>query len=360
MKYLNNLVNTFIQNVTDSLFSDFQSLLENTTSIIYYLTNIDCSVYSSGLSNSQSDTIKNKEYISCRKEKLTNLEKVINIIKPYLKCSSLINNITSILDNNDIEEKLKYLLFLINEIVKNPESFNKELTQIVLDVSFCLQDTFDEYWNITNLYLQNIKQYLNSSIIALKKDILYTIFQTLSNLPKIMHFEELDEHIKEQKTKTGLLISDNAEKLQKKIIEFSKKFNEFGDGIYSLSNSTLLKIITNKQLDIKSDSELEIFNITDKDIVIKIYANYLLRDNNAKYLQILSFDSPLVSVITNGNENEYSDAVKNFISIVLYNDKNEEIPINTINEKYKPEILYLKDKYDSLKKCFYYNEEKKI
>lgn len=85
----------------------------------------------------------------------------------------------------------------------------------------------------------------------------------------------------------------------------------------------------------------------------------MLRKNNAKYLQILVFDSPLISVKTNGDEEETSDTVNTFINIVLYNDKNEEILIKDIDEKYKPEILYLKDKYESIKKCFYYNEEKK-
>ena len=70
----------------------------------------------------------------------------------------------------------------------------------------------------------------------------------------------------------------------------------------------------------------------------------MLRKNNAKYLQILVFDSPLISVKTNGDEEETSDSVNTFINIFLYNDKNEEILIKDIDEKYKPEILYLKDK----------------
>ena len=70
----------------------------------------------------------------------------------------------------------------------------------------------------------------------------------------------------------------------------------------------------------------------------------MLRKNNAKYLQILVFDSPLISVKTNGDEEETSDSVNTFINIFLYNDKSEEILIKGIDEKYKPEILYLKDK----------------
>ena len=54
-----------------------------------------------------------------------------------------------------------------------------------------------------------------------------------------------------------------------------------------------------------------------------------------------------------------SDVVNIFINIMLYNDKNEEIKIKKIEDKYRPEILYLKSAYKSLEKCFYYNEEKK-
>ena len=138
ISYLKNLVKNF-SDFQDIYFSNIKSLLENATIILNYLSN------NSGTSNKQEDTIKNQEYINCRKDKRNSLGVIINIIKPYLQCPSLINNITSKVDNMDIEEKLKYFLFLINEISKNAESFDEELFKIILDASFCLQENFDEY-----------------------------------------------------------------------------------------------------------------------------------------------------------------------------------------------------------------------
>ena len=357
-QYLNPLINEFIQNFTKPILDNIiSSLFENATNIFNYLSNTDCSIYVSGSNINDAETINNKDYVDCRKGKQNNLEEVIKILKPYLECSYLIENITSGLGGN-LEENLKYTLFLINEITKNPDSFKQGISQIIYDATFCLQNKFDEYWKSIDIYLKDTKQYLNTSIVTVKKDALYIILQSLTNLVKIIHFEEIDGYLNGIKTKTGLLVSDNAVKIQNGIIELCKKLNEFGDGTYSLSTSVFLTVITNKGSSV-SDGEVQILNIPSKDILIKIYPNYMLRKNNAKYLQILVFDSPLISVKTNGDEEETSDSVNTFINIVLYSDKNEEILIKDIDEKYKPEILYLKDKYESLKKCFYYNEEKK-
>ena len=106
----------------------------------------------------------------------------------------------------------------------------------------------------------------------------------------------------------------------------------------------LSKVEVNKGLNISFDSEIKIISVPEKDIIIKIYSNYLLRNNNAKTLQILVFDSPLVSVKTSGEKKKTSDSINSFISIILYNEKGEEIPIKTINKEYRTEILYLKKK----------------
>ena len=137
------------------------------------------------------------------------------------------------------------------------------------------------------------------------------------NLAKIVHFQELDGLIEGHKTSTGLFYSGVGEKIQKNIIEFSKFFNEFGDATYNLSSSTLLKIISNKELDNKFDDEVEIIEIPDKNIVIRVYANYMLRSNKASNLQILVYDSPLISIESNGKNDKSSDSVNIFINIIL-------------------------------------------
>ena len=354
-QYIKNLVNEFIQNINNS---NFKSLLENATSIFNYLSNMDCYLYSSGESNKDSETFQNSNYLKCTKEKKNYFGQMLKSINPYLNCSSLINNITSGL-GNDLVENFKYISFLINEMSNSQDSYEKGLSQILFNLSFCLQDNFDKYWENIVLYLKDKKQYLNESIDLVKKDALITIFQSLINLAKIIHFEEMDGYIKGTKTNNGLFFSDIGKTIENKIIEFSKKFNELGDGDYYFSGSTFLKVESNKELRADNDTDMQIINIQDKSILIKIYSNYMIRKNNAKYLQILVFDSPLVSVKTNGKKDESSDSVLIFVNIILYDEQNEEISINSIENKYKPEILYLKSTYNSLKKCFYYNEEKK-
>ena len=360
-QFLLDLQTDIQKNYVQTQSKNITLLIEKAIKFIQYLTYTDCSIYSSGSTNKEEETFKSVNYVKCRENKKTYLENIINILKNNLQifdCSSLIQTIISQLDE-DTEINLKYILILINELSNNPESYKKGLSQILFKTTICLQEKFDIYWEKVENKLKETKKYLNSSITAIKKDASYIIMQTLVNLAKIIHYDELDGYINSSKTKTGIILNDTYIQIQKKIIDFSKKLNEFGDNYYSLSGSMLSKVEVNKGLNISFDSEIKIISVPEKDIIIKIYSNYLLRNNNAKTLQILVFDSPLVSVKTSGEKRKTSDSINSFISIILYNEKGEEIPIKTINKEYRPEILYLKKKYESLKKCFYYNEEKK-
>lgn len=345
----------FVQTQTTNL----TFLIENAIKFIQYLTYTDCSVYSSGSSNKEEDTIKSVNFVKCRENKKAYLENIINILKnnlPIFDCNSLIQTISHL--DEDIEINLKYILILINELSNNPESYKKGLSQILFKTTICLKENFDIYWEQVEKKLIETKKYLNTSITAIKKDATYIIMKTLVNLAKIIHYDELDGYINSEKTETGIILNDTYIQIQKEIIDFSKKLNEFGDNFYSLSGSMFSQIEVNKELNISFDSEIKIISIPEKDIIIKLYSNYMLRNNNAKTLQILVFDSPLVSVKTSGEKKKTSDSINSFISIILFNEKGEEIPIKSIKKEYRPEILYLKNKYDSLKKCFYFNEEK--
>ena len=150
----------------------------------------------------------------------------------------------------------------------------------------------------------------------------------------------------------------NMLKFKKKMIEFSKKFNGFGDELYFLSGSMFLKIQT-KEFNSSIDGEKNIINIPNKNMILKINSNDMLSKNKAETLQILVFDSPIVSIKASEDTEKSSDSVNTFISIILYDKKGKVIPIKNIDEKYRPEILYLKSQYQALKTCFYYNEDKK-
>ena len=247
---------------------------------------------------------------------------------------------------------------MVNEISNNPDSFKEGLSDIIISTTICLQERFDDFWGKVQSKIEDSQMYLNTSISAVKKDVILIIFQTLTNLAEVIHYDEIDGYINPNRTKTGLILNDQLIKIQNKILDFSKRLNEFGDEIYILSDSKLSQVIEYKDLNASFKQKIKPIEIKSKGIIIKIDSNYLLKNYNANYLQVLSFDSPLVSVKSVGEEKEASDSINYFMSIVLYNKKGEEIPINSIDEKYRPEILYLKDKYESLKKCYYYNEDK--
>jgi len=341
---------------TDYLLTLFKKVIE----FAKFLTNTDCSVYASGNSNKEEETIKAKAYIECRDKKKDYLETIFDVLKRNLnnlKCSIIIDTIVNITQQSP-EESLKYLLILVNEISNNPDSFKEGLSDIIISTTICLQERFDDFWGKVQSKIEDSQMYLNTSISAVKKDVILIIFQTLTNLAEVIHYDEIDGYINPNRTKTGLILNDQLIKIQNKILDFSKRLNEFGDEIYILSDSKLSQVIEYKDLNASFKQKIKPIEIKSKGIIIKIDSNYLLKNYNANYLQILSFDSPLVSVKSVGEEKEASDSINYFMSIVLYNKKGEEIPINSIDEKYRPEILYLKDKYESLKKCYYYNEDK--
>ena len=343
-------------NETDYFISLFQKAIE----FAKYLTFTDCSVYASGKSNKEEETIKARSYIDCRDKKKDYLETIIDILKRNLNdlnCSTIIDTIVNGIEQSP-EESLKYILLLVNEISNNPDSFKEGLSEIFINTSICLQEGFDDFWGRIQNKINNTQKYLNTSISAIKKDAIFIIFRTLTNLAKVIHYDEIDGYINAKRTNTGLILNDQLIKIQNKIIDFSKKLNEFGDELYPLSGSMLSKVITRKDLNASTQQEMKIVEIQSKGIIIKLDWNYLLKKNNADYLQVLAFDSPLVSVKSVGEQKEASDSINYFISIILYNKNGQEIPISSIDENHRPEILYLKDKYESLKKCYYYNEVK--
>lgn len=343
-------------NRTEYLLSLFKKAIE----FAKYLTYTDCSVYASGKSNIEEETIRGINYTQCRDNKKDYLETIFDVLKKNLdnlNCSTIIDTIVNGIEQNP-ELGLKYILLLVNEISNNPDSFNERLSEEFIDTSICLQERFDDFWDQIQDKIVKAQTYLNTSIRAVKKDIIFIIFQTLTNLAKVIHYDEIDGYIKATRTKTGLILNEQLIKLQKRIIDFSKRFNEFGDELYILRDFMLSKVITNKHLSDSIEPKIDTLEIESKDIIIKIDSNFLLKNNNGDYLQVLAFDSPLVSVKSVGEQKEASDSVNYFVSIILYNEKGEEIPTSSIDENHRPEILYLKDKYESLKKCFYYNEDK--
>jgi hypothetical protein len=196
--------------------------------------------------------------------------------------------------------------------------------------------------------------------MAIKRDIEIIILQTLENLSKVIDFEQIDGYIaaaEDEITKTGLIINDKAKEIQKNIIEFGKRLIYFGTANYTFSGSMFANIETKEGINAGSETETKISFVEDKDIVILTNSNFLLNKDKAYALQTLVFESPLVSVKAKAEAEGTSEAVNIFVSITLYDSNGNEISIENLEDTFKPQILYLKGKYNQLKACYYYNEK---
>ena len=120
----------------------------------------------------------------------------------------------------------------------------------------------------------------------------------------------------------------------------------------------LANIELKKELSVLADAEIKATFVPDKDIVILTHSNLLFDKDNAYALQTLVFESPIVSVKTTAEVEGSIDALSTFISITLYDKNGKEITIDKIKEALRPQILYLKEKYEHLNACFYYDENK--
>ena len=336
-----------------------KELIEKATELLKYLTYYDCSIYISGSTNKESESIKAGVYLKCRETKQNIVERIINVLREKLQFDNLVTFIKStehISDN--IEENLKYLLFLVNELTNNPESFTKETSEFIIELVECFETKFNEYWPVVEDYLRKKKKYLELSIKAVKKDVENIILKTLENLAQLIHFDQLDGYIataQEEIKKTGLIVCDKAKHIYKKIIEFSKRLNEFGSGNYTFSGSMFANIDT-KEINVGGNGEIKVRFVNGKDIVVLTNTKLLLNENSAYALQTLVFDSPIVSVNATLEAEGTSDTVNTFVSITLYDKNGNEISIKNIEEAIRPKILYLKEKYQQLKACYFYDE----
>ena len=338
-----------------------KEIVEKGIELLKYLTYTDCSIYASGSTNEESQTIKGAVYLECRKRKQEILEKILKFIENKLQCPTIGALIITNTLSPDLEENIKYITLLINELSNNPESFNENTSKILLSLVECIQYNFDKYWTLVEAYLKNTKKYLDGTIAAIKRDIEIIILQTLENLAKVIDFEQLDGYIataEKEITKTGLIIYDKAREIQRNITEFAKKLNQFGTANYTFSGSMFANIETNEGVKAGAETETKISFVPDKDIVVITNSNFLLNKDKAYALQTIVFESPLVSVKAKAEAEGTSDAVNTFISITLYDSKGNEISIKDLAEKYRPQILYLKEKYNQLKACYYYDENK--
>ena len=112
-----------------------KEVVEKLTELAEYLHKRDCSIYANNI-----------EYNDCRDKKKAILSDLITAVANYFKCNTMIKIIKEGM-SNDIEQNLKYILFLISEITNNADSLKKGESEVLYDITFCLQENFEDYWN---------------------------------------------------------------------------------------------------------------------------------------------------------------------------------------------------------------------
>jgi hypothetical protein len=133
---------------------------------------------------------------------------------------------------------------------------------------------------------------------------------------------------------------------------------KYGEGNYTFNGDMTVVIEALKKVSVDAGAELKAKFVNGKDIVILTNTSLLLNDQGGNFLQTLVFESPLVSVKANAGVSGNSETVNTFVNIDVYLDENTKKKVENLKEEIRPKILYLKEKYNDLKACYYYDQEK--
>lgn len=297
------------------------------------------------------DAIDSTAYNECRESKRAMFSQIYGYVKDNFQCSQIVNIITNI-DKDNVDQNLKYVLFLMSALTGNPDSIAKGEAQVMYDAMNCLQEKFKDYWPQIEAQLTD-----ETKRIQLKQDITDLMIQSYSNLINMIHFEEIDGYIQKASDKTGLISDENAKKIHQGLFKALSKLNDFGNQMYNYTSNLALEVFVNPgNLEVGGDAELVIKDLEEKGIRIAVHANYMLREFNAHALQYVVFDSPLVSV--RGSRETDEGTANTFVGITLYDKEGNEVLVKDINVKdFKPIIYYKKKLFNAMKTCLFYNEE---
>ena len=329
-----------IINKKEDVESKIKTLIEKTTEASKFLSYKICD-------------IARLDYEECRNDKKKLFTNLLDVVKEnFGKCSTIIEELSSLSD--DIEQNLKYFLFMAISLSENPDAIEEGKSQVIFDILNCLKDKFEDYWPSINSTILNYELRIST-----KQDIMNLLLNSFSNLVNVIHFEEVDGFIKRANETTGLITDPKAKETYNGIFSLLKKFNEFGTRFYNISADLSLNVFLNPgNLNMGRDVDFNWIIDDDKGIRINLHSNYLLREKGAQSVQAVIFESPLVSI--RGKEEEIEQGVSNiFVGITLYDTEGNEIFVKDIEfQKYRPVIYFKKIFFNAMKKCLFYNEEK--
>ena len=327
-----------------------KDMMEKATEIAEYLTKKDCS---NSVNSSSSDILADSTFQECRNQKKEIMTDIISLVKDYVQCEN-IDDLISTGVSEDKQENFKYILFLIYEVSSNPDSLKKGESEILYNVTLCLQENFDTYWT-------SVESDITEEDIVkadVKQDVSLILIKTLSNLVNVHHYDEIDGYLDEgiKMSDNGLMKNEQAKKIHKGMLEFAQKFHDFGNATYNISSSMNISILKFDDLnDANLLNEEQVYNLSDKGIFMKFKPRKMLQDNDGNIVQFIAYDSPLVSI---NSSNEDNNIVRDFVSLAIFNEKGEEINITDLPEEARPEIFYAQNQNKSMKMCFFYNESK--
>ena len=366
LKQLDN----FKEQIQVSENGDLKDLIDKLIGYSYYLSLIDCSIQYS----------KKDEFNYCRKNKSNFFTVVLQIISNKFGESKAVDNFLEKGISVNTEINFKYLLWLLNALTINPDSFSKGKSKILYDLLFQTKMNFRDY-------LKNIELFLNDSLmddtkkLLVKKDLSILFAKSLSNLINIFHYEEIDGFtIESRKNGTGVLESNEGLNIHKNLVGFMEVFNDFGDEEYKISDklsffvkkyrseNEINKLLFENFRKLKEENEeQEIYSFSDKGINILLNPKKIIQKLFSKLeeknetifpnyieatIQVVNFESPLIPIKRNDTE----VTVRDFVDITFYDENNNRINVNSLAKDEKPIILYNSEYYPNLKHCFYFNE----
>ena len=348
MKYIYNLeknvqdiyeqIKIGIQKGSNSVQKEIKILIEKTTETSNALSYIIC------------DPIK-EEYEDCfcdKKKIFSNLLEIVN--DNFGKCSTIINEIYNLSDN--IEYNFKYFLFLLLSLTENPDIIEKGKSQIIYDIINCLLEKFNYLWPTINSSLAK-----NVISLSVKQDIINLLAKSISNSVTLVQFEEHYGYIEKAENITSLIKNERAREVYNNIFKIIKYYNQFGTQSYNISANLDLNVFTDEN-ETYSNS-IKNINYKEKGIKVNFNLNYMLKDLKVYSVQAVVFESPLVSLRAQRKTN--GGTSNTFVGITLYDKEGNEIYISDIKLKnFRPEILFKRKLFKSMKRCLYYNEEKDI
>lgn len=337
---LNNTVKGLIKEIKETkenVNENIKEFIEKSTKIAGFLAGRDCGIL---------DYIP---FYECSDIKKYILSQILETINEEFKCSEIVNMITTDLISNDLSYNLKSILFFILTLSSNPDALIEGSAQILYDAINCFQEKYDIFWPQIE---KNLK--IDEISSDVKKDLFLILIYSITNIVEIFRNEEKEGLLSKF---NDLIYNDLAKNLQKTLLSYSKVFNEFGTNFYNISSSFALNVTINPGgLGLTTDSNLFISDFNNKGIKVILHTNYLLRMKGAYAMQTIVFDSPLISI---KGKREVENGVSNyFVGITLFDKNGSKIVVSDINiEDFRPQILFEKKLYNTMKTCLFYDEE---